>query len=223
IQPNNDSSFMALAESGITRPSDFQGKVYGGYGGALETALLHTLVECDGGDPSEIRMVEVGNIDYLAGMEQGRFDYVWVFEGWDALRAREIEGRDINTVKFVDWLDCIPNWYTPTFITSESMIGDHPDQVRAFLAATARGYAAAIADSVAAADALLAAAPELDEALVRASAEYHAPQFLSEAPWGTQDAEVWRTFTDFLVKASLLDAPLDSDAAFTNDFLPDAP
>lgn len=220
ILPNNDSSFMALAESGIKRPRDFEGKVYGGYGGALETELLRTLVACDGGDPAKIQMVEVGNIDYLAGMEQKRFDYVWVFEGWDALRAREIEGRDINTVTFVDWLDCIPNWYTPLFITSESMIADHPDTVRAFLAATARGYTAAIADSGAAADALLAAAPELDAALVRASAEYHAPKFVSEAPWGSQDLEVWRHFTDFLVTAGLLETATDPAAAFTNDFLP---
>jgi ABC-type nitrate/sulfonate/bicarbonate transport system substrate-binding protein len=220
ILPNNDSSFMALAESGIKRPRDFQDKVYGGYGGALETELLRTLVACDGGDPARIRMVEVGNIDYLAGMEQGRFDYVWVFEGWDALRAREIERRDINTVTFVDWPDCIPNWYTPLFITSESMLAQHPDTVRAFLDATARGYAAAIADSGAAADALLAAAPELDPALVRASAEYHAPKFVGEAPWGSQDLEVWRHFADFLVKAGLLEAAIDPAAAFTNDFLP---
>lgn len=220
ILPNNDSSFMALAQSGIQRPRDFQGKVYGGYGGALETELLRTLVACDGGDPEKIQMVEVGNIDYLAGMEQGRFDYVWVFEGWDVLRAREMEGLDINSVTFVDWLDCIPNWYTPLFIASESMIADHPDTVRAFLAATAQGYAAAIADSGVAADALLAAAPELDPTLVRASAEYHAPKFVGEAPWGSQDLEVWRHFADFLVTAGLLETAIDPAAAFTNDFLP---
>jgi len=220
ILPYNDSSFMALADSGITRPADFEGKTYGGYGGPLETELLRTLVACDGGDPDAVEMVEVGNVDYLAGMEQGRFDFVWVFEGWDALRAREVEGKDITTVKFVDWLDCIPDWYTPVFTTSEEMIADHPDTIRAFLEATTRGYEGAIADPSAAADALLAAAPELDEALVRAAVEYHAPKFVGEGPWGTQDPEVWSAFADFLLDAGLLEEPADTPAAFTNDFLP---
>ncbi|MCA9855659.1 MAG: ABC transporter substrate-binding protein [Dehalococcoidia bacterium] len=220
IMPYNDSSFMSLASAGIERPRDFEGKTYGGYGGALETELLHTLVACDGGDPDKVNMVEVGNIDYLAGMEQGRFDFVWVFEGWDALRARDVEGKDINSIKFVDWLDCIPDWYTPIFITSEDMIANDPELVRAFLAATARGYEAAISDPAAATDALLAAAPELDQSLVAASVQYHAPKFVGEGGWGTQDAEVWSAFADFLVTAGLLDQPIDSDAAFTNEFLP---
>ena len=220
ILPYNDSSFMSLASAGIERPRDFEGKTYGGYGGPLETELLHTLVSCDGGDPDKMNMVEVGNIDYLAGMEQGRFDFVWVFEGWDALRARDVLGKDINSIRFVDWLDCIPEWYTPIIITSEDMIADDPELVRAFLAATARGYEAAISDPTAATDALLAAAPELDQSLVAASVQYHAPKFVGEGGWGVQDTEVWSTFTDFLVTAGLLDQPIDSDAAFTNELLP---
>lgn len=220
VLPYNDSSFMALGDSGITRPADFAGRTYGGYGGALETELLRTLVACDGGDADAVDMVEVGNVDYLAGLEQGRFDFVWVFEGWDALRAREIEGRDITTVPFVDYLDCIPDWYTPLFITSEQMVADHPDIVRAFMEATARGYVEAISDPAGAAAALLAAAPELDADLVRASMDYHAPKFVGEGGWGMQDGEVWSAFARFLVQAGLLEQDVDTEAAYTNEFLP---
>lgn len=221
LLPHNDSSMMALASTGITRPKDFEGKTYGGYGGSLETELLNRLVECDGGDPSLVKHVEVGNIDYLAGMEQGRFDFVWVFEGWDALRAREIEGREITSVTFIDHLDCIPDWYTPAIIASEETLAERPDLVRAFLAATARGYDAAIADPEAAANTLLAAVPELDEALVRASAAYHATRYADEGqPWGVQDAEVWTRFEAFLRQAGLLETEVDPATAFTNDFLP---
>lgn len=223
ILPHNDSSFMMLEESGITRPREFEGATYGGFGGALETELLRTLVACDGGDPDLVDIVEVGNIDYLSGMEQGRFDIVWVFEGWDVLRAREVEGREVRSVRFVDWLDCIPDWYTPLFITSQDMIADQPDLVRAFMEATARGYEAAVEDSSAAADALLAAAPELDEALVRLSTEYHAPQFVGEGPWGTQDQEVWSEFEAFLRTAGLMDEQVDVNEAFTNEFIAGAP
>lgn len=220
ILPYNDSSFMALTDSGIESPADFAGTTYGGFGGPLETELLRALIACDGGDPDALEMVEVGNIDYLAGMEQDRFDFVWVFEGWDVLRAREIEGKEVNSVKFVDWLDCIPDWYTPLFITSEDLIAEQPDLVRAFVEATARGYEAAIADPAGASDALIAAAPELDAELVRLSTEYHAPKFVGEGGWGVQDPEVWSAFATFLEEAGLLEESVDTEAAFTNEFLP---
>ena len=44
LLPYNDSSLMALAEEGITRPRDLEGKTYGGWGGLLEQELLDTLV-----------------------------------------------------------------------------------------------------------------------------------------------------------------------------------
>ena len=62
--------------------------------------------------------------------------------------------------------------------------------------------------------------PELDQSLVAASTQYHAPKFVGEGGWGVQDTEVWSAFAEFLVTAGLLDEPIDSDAAFTTDFLP---
>ena len=89
------------------------------------------------------------------------------------------------------------------------------------MAATARGYEMAIDDPTAAADALLAAAPELDERLVRASADYLAGQFALDAvQWGYQSDDVWTTFGDFLLEAGLIDEPVDVSKSFTNEFLP---
>jgi ABC-type nitrate/sulfonate/bicarbonate transport system substrate-binding protein len=219
--PVNDSSLMLLADEGVESPADLEGLTYGGFGGALETELISRLVECDGGDPEAVEHVEVGNVDYLAGLEQDRFDVVWVFEGWDALRAREVEGVDLTTLPFRDFQDCIPNWYTPIVIAGEEILADDPEVVDAFLAATAEGYELAASDPSAAADALLAAAPELDEQLVRASADYHAPLFTEGgAEWGVQDEQVWAEFEAFLRDAGLTEDEVDVSAAFTNEHLP---
>lgn len=224
LLPHNDSSLMALADSGIRRPRDLEGRTYGGYGGALETELVKRLVECDGGDPDQVDFVEVGNVDYLTGMQRGRFDFAWVFNGWDALAAEEVDGVDVTTIPFIDHLDCIPDWYTPLVLTSESMIQDDPELVRDFLAATARGYQVAVDDPQRAADLLLDAVPELDRDLVEASTAYHASRFIEPGQgWGHQEAQVWSDFGAFLVDAGLLDEPVDTDAAFTDDFLPAAP
>lgn len=221
LLPHNDSSLMALADSGISRPRDLEDATYGGYGGALETELVRRLVECDGGDPDRVEFVEVGNVDYLTGMQRDRFDFAWVFNGWDALAAREVQGVDVTTIPFIDHLDCIPDWYTPLVLTSESMVEDEPELVADFLAATARGYQAAVDDPEQAADLLLEAVPELDRDLVRASTTYHATRFVEPGrSWGHQQAEVWDDFGAFLVDAGLLDEPVDTEAAFTDDFLP---
>lgn len=222
IVQHNTSSLMSLEDSNIDGPADLAGYRYGGFGGQLETALISTLVECAGGDPDGVEYVEVGNTDYRVGLESGAFDFVWIFDGWDKLRLEQA-GVAIATVPFIDHVDCIPDWYTPLIVTSREQIDDDPALVADFVAATARGYELAIDDPSAAADALLAAAPELDEDLVRASADYLAGQYDRDAPqWGYQDAAVWATFVDFLVESGLLtEAPTDVAALYTNEFLPE--
>lgn len=220
ILPHNDSSLMVRAGSGITRPRDLAGTTYGGYGGPLETELIRRLVECDGGDPDAVEMVDIGNADYLAGMEQGLFDAVWVFGGWDVLRAREIAGVDVGEIRFDQYLDCIPDWYTPLFAVDEGARDD--PRIAAFLDATARGYTAAIEDPATAAADFLSIVPEADSALIEASVAYYATRFVDPAvgPWGTQSPEIWATFTAFATEAGLLREPVEAAEAFTNDLLP---
>ena len=221
IIQHNLSSLMSLQSEGITRPRDLEGKTYGGFGGALETALIEQLVRCDGGDPGKVKFVEVGNIDYLVGMEQGQFDFVWIFEGWDGVRAREVEKKPISTLQFKDYLNCIPDWYTPVIITSEKVARDKPDVVRKFMAATAKGYEVANKDGAASAKALLDAAPESDETLVNAAAAFHVGKYVDAGrKWGTQDEAIWASFTAFLKSAGLIDKDIDVKAAYTNEFLP---
>jgi ABC-type nitrate/sulfonate/bicarbonate transport system substrate-binding protein len=216
LLPVNDSVLMGVP--GITRPRDLEGKRYGGFGGALEVELVSRLVECDGGDPSTVEFVDVGNVDYLAGLQQDVFDVVWVFEGWDALRAAEVEGAEVSLVRFRDHLDCIPNWYTPLVLASEDTVADDPDVVSAFLTATARGYALAAEDPDRAAELLLEEVPELDPALVGASVRYYAPLFAEGGAWGRQDLATWTSFAALLDGAGLLAAPVDPATAFTTAF-----
>jgi ABC-type nitrate/sulfonate/bicarbonate transport system substrate-binding protein len=220
---HNDSSLFALASEGISRPADLEGKKYGGYGGPLENEIIRELVACDGGDPDAVEFVEVGNVDYVVGMEQDRFDFAWVFESWDVVRAREVLDTEVDSIKFVDHLDCIPDWYTPLFITTEDMIAERPETVRKFMAATARGYEFAIENPEEAGKALLAGAPELDRELVQKSSEYMATHFVDEGrDWGLQDESVWVEFEAFLREAGLISEEVDVTSAFTNEFLPES-
>ncbi len=217
----NTSSLVSPIDRGITRPRDLAGKTYGTFGGPIEEPLIKALVACDGGDPDRVKFTEAGTADYSVGFRKNAYDAVWVFDGWDVIRMRDIDKTPVTTIAFRDHLDCIPDWYTPVIVTSEKILRDKPDLVRAFLAATAEGYRTAIRTPQTAADALMSGAPESDRTLVEASARFLAPFYASSpATWGRQDAAVWERFDAFLRRAKIVTTNSPVSAAFTNDYLP---
>lgn len=221
IRQHDGSSFMSLTSENIKRPKDLEGKTYGGFGGALETALIKQFVSCDGGDPNKVNFVEVGNVDYLAGEQQNRFDFVWVFDSWDVIRARDVEHAQVSSLPLSNYLNCIPDWYTPVVITNEQMIKNDPDTVRKFIAAVSQGYDYAIQNPADTASILLKAAPELDKTLVTNSAQFMTTQYVDKGrQWGLQDMDIWVKFEQFLRTAGLTTKQVDVKSAFTNDYLP---
>lgn len=222
IIQHNTSGFVTLHDQDpVSGPADFAGLTYGGFGQPdLETAIIATLMTCAGADPGGFEYVDVGWVDAFELMQRDRIDFAWMYYGWTGIEG-ELRGLDLDTVMLMDYLDCIPDYYTPILMTSADMIADQPDVVAAFVQATARGYAYAIQQPAEAAEMLIAAAPEVDADLIRASAEWLAPQYQADAPrWGEQSAEVWGGFTDFLVDNGILAEPIDVEFAFTNEFLP---
>ena len=220
IITKNTSSLLSLQEEGITRPRDLEGKSYGGWGGALETQIVEELVRCDGGDPKKVKFTEVGNVDYLVGMERDQYDFVWIFDAWDGIRYSEVEEKDVSTLAFRDYEQCIPNWYTPIIITNQTLIKEYPGLIKAFMKATARGYEFAIENPEQAANILLTSVPELDKELVHGSARWLSNFYATDGDWGSQKLKVWQEFELFLREAGLTSKKIDASEAFTNEFIP---
>lgn len=220
IIEHNTSSLVAPADRGIASPADLAGKTYGGFGGQLEEALVKEMVSCAGGDPASVRTVEVGNVDYRVGFDQKAFDYVWVFDGWDVIRMRDMGGLPLATLSFADYTECIPDWYTPLLASSEQVIAERPEVLRRFVEVTSRGYRQAMADPAAAAASLEEAAPESDRELLDRSAEYLAGRYADDpSAWGRQDPKVWAGFEEWLRRQGVLSTRVDTTRAFTNEFL----
>lgn len=217
ILAHNTSSIAVPADRGVTRPRELAALRYGGYGGPLELALVRGLVACDGGDPSKLRTVEIGNTDLRVGLERKDYDAVWIFDGWDGIRLREIDGLDLVTFPLLG--SCIPDWYTPVLVSSDALIASDPDLVQRFVRATASGYETARQDPNTAADTLLAAVPELDKALVVPSARALASSYGDTGrAWGVQDRAVWSEFHDFLRAQNILSKDVNVDQVFTSRF-----
>ncbi|GIM88548.1 ABC transporter substrate-binding protein [Paractinoplanes toevensis] len=220
IIQHNTSGFGSPKDRGLTRPAQYAGKTYGGYGGPIEEPLLKTLVKADGGDPDKVKVVNVGEADFLTATKKG-IDVEWIFYGWDGINA-ELKGQPLN-IQYVKDYDKALDFYTPILITNEKQIAGNPTLVKEFTAAVSEGYTYAGKNAAESAEILLKAAPDLDADLVKKSQEWLSPRYIDDAArWGEQKETVWTDFSAWLLQQKVLSKEVDASQAYTNEFLPSA-
>ena len=215
---HNTSGFVSWAGKNITSVRDFEGKTYAGWGGPGEEAVLRAVMEAEGLDFSTLNMI-IADGSFTA-LEKD-VDLMWFFEAWDMITC-QMNGFDLNYIPVRD-LDPRLDYYTPVIITNEDMIANHPDTVKAFLEATRRGYMDAIADPDGCAEVLNKYAPDYALDFLTASQEYLTDKYMQDTDrWGEMKQSVWDGYTDFMVQYGMLQAPIDADQLYTNEFLPEA-
>ncbi|NWO14771.1 ABC transporter substrate-binding protein [Virgibacillus sp.] len=215
---HNTSGFASPKEKDITEPKDFEGKTYGGWGAPLEKAVISSLMKQDDADVEKVDIVNMGDTDFFTAVERD-IDFAWIFYGWTGIEA-ELRNEEINMVYLTDYTEKL-DYYTPVLATNETMIEEDPDTIKQFLAAVTKGYELAIENPDEAAEILIQAEPDLDADLVKASQKWLADKYQDDAArWGEQKLEVWENYSTWMYDNDLLDKPLDSEKAFTNEFLP---
>ncbi len=218
IIQHNTSGFASPKEKGISSPKDFEGKTYGGWGSPVEKAVMASIMKQKNADVEKVKFVNMGDTDFFTAVKRD-VDFAWIYYGWTGIEA-ELRGEDLNMMYVKDYSDKL-DYYTPVLTTSEKMINSDPETVKAFLAATSKGYEFAIDQPKEAGQILLDAAPDLDKELVMKSQEWLAPKYKDDADrWGEQKEKVWDNYASWMYENDLLDKKLDSKKAFTNKFLP---
>jgi len=218
IIQHNTSGFAAPTGKNIKSPKDFEGKTYGSFGSPVEEAMIKSLMETENADASKVNFVNAGAADFFAATKKD-IDFEWIFYGWTGIQA-ELRKEPIDMIYLTKYSDKL-DYYTPLIITSEKMIAEKKDLVKAFMAATAKGYQFAIDQPKEAADVLLAAVPDLDKDLVVASQQWLSAKYKDDAPrWGEQKVERWQNYAQWMLDHKLLEKPLEAEKAFTNEFLP---
>lgn len=222
ILQHNTSGFASPKKENITQPKDFIGKTYGGWGTPLENAFLKTTLEADGvkvkNVENKVNIVNIGESDFFTATKRN-IDFSWVYYGWTGIEAK-LRHFPINMIYLKD-LSPVLDYYTPTIITNEKMISDHPQTVKKFMAAVSKGYQFAIKHPKQAANILVKASPSTNAKLIRASQKWMSPRYQADAnEWGVQKKKVWVDFTNWMYKNHLIDKKMDANKAFTNQFLP---
>ncbi len=215
---HNTSGFASPKTKGITKPKDFEGKSYGGWGSPVEKAVMDSIMKQENADVEKVKFINMGDTDFFTAVKRD-VDFAWIYYGWTGIEA-ELRGEELNMMYVKDYSKKL-DYYTPVLTTNEKMIDSDPETVKAFLKATSEGYQFTIDNPKEAGDILLQAAPDLDKKLVMKSQEWLAPKYKDDAKrWGEQKLEVWDNYGAWMYENDLLDKKLDSKKAFTNEFLP---
>ncbi len=146
------NSIITLEKSGIDKPQELAGKKIGYAGTSFGTAVIDTVLQEAGEDPSSVEKVNVG-YDLRPALTSGRVDAV-VDAYWN-IEAVELaqEGFETNVIRLNEV--GVPNYNELVFATSKSYAEENPDVVRRFVGALVKGHEYALENPQAARDALL--------------------------------------------------------------------
>lgn len=219
IIQHNTSGFASPKEKNIETVKDFEGKVYGGFGGPSEKAILQAVMDKAGADFSKLTTVDVGTEDFFIATKNN-LDFEWTFEGWTNISAK-LRNFDINYIPLRE-LDERLDYYTPIIASSESTLNEKSDMVKKFMEATSKGYEFTINNPEESAEILVKEVPEIDKDLAVESQKFLAKEYKSDANrWGEMKDSVWDNYTQFMLEYKLINKDMKASEAYTNEFLPE--
>ena len=218
IIQHNTSGFASYKEKGITRPADFEGKVYAGWGSPSEEAVIKAVMTADGGDFDKLTVVTGDGSGYAALKD--RVDIMWFFWAWDGI-ASQLAGVPVNYIELREF-DARLDYYTPVIIASNDTLQNQPELTRKFLRATARGYEFCIENPQEAAEILQSHVTQYDLDMLTQSQEYLAEKYMEDTDrWGIMKDAVWADYTAFMVENGLISQTISPEDCYTNEFLPE--
>lgn len=217
IIQHNTSGIISLEKTGIDSPAKMAGHSYATWDSPIELAIIKKIVEDDGGNYDDIKMIPNTVTDVVTAL-QTDIDSVWVYYAWDGI-ATKVAGLKTNYFNFADYGKEL-DYYSPVIIGNNDFLKNNPETAKKFLDAVRQGYEYAITNPDDAAAVLLAAVPELDETLVKESQNWLADQYKAEvAQWGYIDPSRWDAFYAWLFKNGLVEKEIPAGTGFSNDFL----
>lgn len=217
IGQRGQQAFVALADSGMQTPQDWEGKLVGFKG--TPPPDVFAIMDAAGVDASQVELVNVG-FDPRA-LTEGQVDVYPVFKSNE---PNILRGWGYELVEWEAAEYGVPTLGL-TYVSSEDLVETQPEMLAAFMRAAMRGIDYARANPDEALEIVMRYAGEdadpahmrfmLDTELADAESEVTA---VSGPGW--QTVEQWQALHDMLVQYDALAAPLDVSQAFTNQFLP---
>ena len=212
---------LSLKEKDITSPSDLVGKTIGYAGTELSEALIRSIMQYVGADYSDVTMIDVG-FDLMSSMTTGNVDATIGCLVNHEVPQMEEEGFEVNWFSLDDY--GVPTNYEGVFVANDDAIENDSETLKAFLRASAKGFADMQADPEEALSILLANQNEenfpLSETVERSSINVLLPIMETEdARFLSQSDECWQENIDWMLEQGLISsAPSLDDVRVNLDF-----
>ena len=197
---------LNLKSANIHSPTDLIGKTIGHAGTELNEALIRSMMQNVGADYSDVTMIDVG-FDLMSSMTTGNVDAtIGCFVNHEVPQLIE-EGFEVDYFS-VDAYG-VPTYYEGVFMANDDMIKDDPETLKAFLRASAKGFADMKADPEEALAILLKNQNEenfpLSESVERQSMTTLLPLMENDAAsFLSQSEAVWQQNIDWLYEQGLI-------------------
>jgi len=214
------TSMIWLKKSGIKGIAGLRGKTIATAGIPYQDAYLKTILARAHLKPSDVKSVNVG-FGLLPALVGGSAQAM--LGGF-----RNVEGVDLRlrgkqpVVTPVDQLG-VPTYDELVLVARRKELAEDPRTIQLFLAALARGTAAAVANPKATTKALLEANPDLDPKLTRAEVAATLPLLdppRRGKPYAYLNAAQWRTFTAWMRDNELIASLPPASSELSNAYLP---
>jgi putative hydroxymethylpyrimidine transport system substrate-binding protein len=214
------TSLIWLRKSGIKGVGDLRGKTIATAGIPYQDAFLNTILGRANLDPDSVKTVNVG-LGLLPALIGGRADAM--LGGFSNVEGVDLKMRHKDpTVTPVDQLG-VPTYDELVLVAKGSAIHEDPEPLRLFIAALARGTAAAVSDPEGATKALLEQNPDLDPKLTAAEVKATLPalsQASGDEPFGAMDENQWREFIGWMRDHGQISSLPSPAQVLTEELLP---
>lgn len=211
---------MALADSGIQRPQDLEGKTVGVISPALDTtwdiqfiAMLHKL----GIDKSAITFIPNEHFNGVRDLTSGKMD---ASSGLFSTNEPVQAGLDDYKINLIYYSDYGVEFYNNLIFANSRFISENDDLVQRFIRATIKGYQQAIESPQDAVNQTVKYASDLNPEFELASMQAEIPLIdTGNAPIGFMDDAVWQNTQDILIEQGYLNSQVDISTVYTNKFV----
>lgn len=209
---------LSLEEKNITDAEDLVGKTIGYAGTELSEALIRSIMQHVGADYSDVTMIDVG-FDLMSSMTAGNVDATIGCLVNHEVPQMEEEGFSVNWFDLDDY--GVPSYYEGVFLANDDAIEHDSETLKAFLRASARGFADMKANPEEALQILLANQNEenfpLSETVERKSVEVLLPLMeTADASFLSQSDICWQENIDWMLEQGLISETVALDEVRIN-------
>lgn len=207
---------IAKRESGIASPQDLAGKRVGlpGLFGANYVGLRALLSQV-GLQESDLTLDAIG-FNQVEALATDQEDAVVGYVANEPIQL-QAQGYDVVVFPVADYVQLVSNG----LLTNETMIRENPDLVRRMVQATLSGIRFTIAHPDDAYEISKKFVDGLEDADIHVQKEILQTSIAmyQQDPLGYTAPQAWENMQSVLLDMGLIDAPLDLEAAYTNEFI----